>query len=125
MDAGALDVYTTAIQMKKNRPAVKITVLCRTADTMQLEQILFHETSALGIRRWLADRHTLERRPHEVATSWGPVQGKLAVFSNGGLRFSPEYESCRQVATAHGVPLTQVYQAAQAAFDPRTVVKPA
>jgi len=114
--AGGLDVYTTPIQMKKNRPAIQLTVLCRPADADQLEQILFRETSTLGVRRWLAGRHKLPRTPHSVGTAWGPVAGKVATLPDGERRFWPEYDDCRRVALQHQVPLQQVMQAACQAF---------
>jgi hypothetical protein len=115
-DAGALDVYLTPIQMKKNRPAVILGVLCRAADITALERIIFAETGSLGIRRWLARRHTLPRRPCDVETAWGRVAGKLATLADGTASFAPEYESCRQLAAATGRPLRDIYRAAQQAF---------
>jgi uncharacterized protein (TIGR00299 family) protein len=117
LDAGALDVYTTAIQMKKNRPGVKLSVLCRPQDVEQLESMVFAETSSIGIRRWHADRHVLPRQTCEVVTRWGSVQGKMVTLRDETVRFTPEYESCRSVASAQGVPLQQVYQEALAAFS--------
>jgi pyridinium-3,5-bisthiocarboxylic acid mononucleotide nickel chelatase len=116
-EVGALDVYTTAIQMKKNRPAVKLTVLCRPADIEKLERIIFKETATLGVRRWAACRHKLERRAHRVDTSYGPIEGKLAVLEDGAVSFSPEFESCRQVADARQIALREVYDAARRAFE--------
>ena len=120
-DAGALDVYTTAIQMKKNRPAVKLTVLCHPGDAAAMEDIMFSETATLGVRRWTASRHVLRRQPHTVATPWGPVEGKIGWLRDGLPRFSPEFESCRRVAAAHQTPLREVYEAAQKAFDAKAV----
>lgn len=119
MDAGALDVYTTAIQMKKNRPAVMVSVICRADDAARLEDILFRETTTLGIRRWPASRHTLPREACQVETPWGPVAGKLATGAGGRVRFSPEYEACRQIAADHRVPLADVYDAAREAYRGR------
>ncbi|MCA9201617.1 MAG: nickel pincer cofactor biosynthesis protein LarC [Planctomycetales bacterium] len=116
-DAGALDVYTTAIQMKKNRPGVKLTVLCQADRLAKLERIIFRETATLGIRRWLASRHKLERRPHTVETTWGAVEGKLALLGDDSVSFSPEFESCRRIAEQHQVPLKDVYEAARSAFS--------
>jgi uncharacterized protein (DUF111 family) len=116
-EAGALDVYTVPIQMKKNRPGVILSVICREPDVEALEEILLRETTTLGIRRWPVARRTLNRRPHSVPTAWGPVEGKLAWSAGVPVRFSPEYESCRVIAGEHGVPLTDVYQAAREAFD--------
>ena len=117
MDAGALDVYSTAIQMKKNRPGVTLTVLCDTASRHALEGILFRETTTIGIRRWLADRHKLRREVRTVATPWGDVAGKLVQLPDGRSRFWPEYEACRQLAAAHGVALLDVYRAACQVLD--------
>ena len=102
--------------MKKNRPGVKITVLCQAGDIAKLERILFRETATLGIRRWSASRHKLDRCPHDVETQWGRIEGKLATLSDGGTSFSPEYESCRKVAAASNVPLKQIYDEARNAW---------
>jgi len=115
--AGALDIYNTPIQMKKNRPGCLLTVLCRDADVTRLEEIIFAETGSLGIRRWHAARHVLDRQAVEVPTPWGNVAGKLAHLATGETRFAPEYESCRQVAAATGQPLRDIYRAAQQAHD--------
>ena len=123
-EAGALDVYTTPIQMKKNRPGVTITVLCRAEHAGALEAILFRETTTLGVRRWAARRHVLARQAHRVETRWGPVEGKLG-WGQGVARFAPEFESCRELAARHGVPLRDVYEAAQRAFAPADLKPPA
>ena len=92
-EAGALDVYTTAIQMKKNRPGVKLSVLCRPADAEAMEAILFGETTTLGVRRWPAGRRVLPRQPHQVETPWGPVEGKSAGWPSADSRASPPSSS--------------------------------
>ncbi|MHC4178595.1 MAG: nickel pincer cofactor biosynthesis protein LarC [Planctomycetota bacterium] len=115
-EAGALDVYTTAIQMKKNRPGVKLSVLCRAGDVEPIEAILFTETTTLGVRRWTVGRHVLSRQPHCVQTPWGPVEGKVGWLAGDLPRFAPEFESCRRIAAEHHVPLRAVYEAAQKAF---------
>ena len=117
MEAGALDVYTTAIQMKKNRPGVMVSVLCQQADLAKLESLLFRETTTLGVRRWPVSRHKLERRPHTVETSFGPVEGKLAMAPDSAPAFSPEFESCRRIALERNVPLKEVFEVARRAFD--------
>jgi uncharacterized protein (TIGR00299 family) protein len=117
-EAGALDVYTTAIQMKKNRPGVKLTVLCEADRVEAAQQILFAETTTLGVRRWPASRQVLARRAHVVETAWGPVEGKVGWLAGGPPRFAPEYEACRRIASQRGVPLREVYEAAQKAFAP-------
>lgn len=119
--AGALDVYFTPIQMKKNRPGVKVSVLCPAAILPEVQKILFAETTTLGVRRWQVDREVLQRKTMEVQTQWGPVQGIISALEGSPPRFSPEYESCRKVAHAQGVPLRDVYDSAVRAFDPATV----
>jgi uncharacterized protein (TIGR00299 family) protein len=116
LEAGALDVYSTGIQMKKNRPGVLLSVLCGIELVGKMEKILFRETGTLGVRRWQACRHKLERRPHTVETPLGPIEGKLAVLPDGETSFSPEFEACRRVAGEKNVPLRDVYEAAQRAF---------
>jgi len=118
-ESGALDVYTTPIQMKKNRPGVKLTVLCAAADIRRAEKIIFKETLTLGIRRWVASRHKLSRTADTVETQWGAVAGKVATLPDGSLSFSPEFEACRAIAEEHDVPLREIYDAARAAFSAR------
>jgi hypothetical protein len=115
--AGALDVWTTPIQMKKNRPGALLAALCRAADAAALETILFRETPTLGVRRRVLQRHILRREAREVATPWGPVQGKVRWLPDGQIRFTPEYESCRVMAEREGVALRDVETAAERAFD--------
>src|SRR5262245_47393383 len=115
-EAGALDVYTTSIQMKKNRPGVLLSVLAPADLVAKLEKIIFRETGTLGIRRWQACRHKLDRRPHTVESPLGPIEGKLAVLPDGGTSFSPEFDACRRVATEKNLPLKDVYEAAQRSF---------
>lgn len=116
-EAGALDVYTTAIAMKKNRPGVKLSVLCSAADINRLERILFRETATLGVRRWPVSRHKLERKKDTVDTQFGPIEGKVAIFSGGDRCFSPEFESCKAAAEQHERPLREIYDAAQKAWQ--------
>ncbi len=120
-EAGALDVYTTAIQMKKNRPGVTLTVLCQPEKIEKVEKILFRETTTLGVRRWPVSRHKMERKPHTVETEFGPIEGKLGWIAGEPPSFSPEFESCSRVANAKNVPLRAVYDAAHLAFGKEVV----
>jgi uncharacterized protein (TIGR00299 family) protein len=120
-EAGALDVYTTAIQMKKNRPGVMLSVLCSAADIERVEAVLFRETTTLGVRRWPVSRRKLDRRRHEVITAWGPIDGVLALMPGHPPSFSPEFETCRRVAAEKNLPLRVVIEAAQKAFDPGAI----
>lgn len=114
--AGALDVYTTAIQMKKNRPGVMLSVLAPTEILPAVEAILFRECGTFGIRRYAVTRHKLHRAPHAVPTPWGPIQGKLGWQAGQMPAFTPEYEDCARVARQHGVALREVYRQAQQAY---------
>ncbi|HEV3417523.1 MAG TPA: nickel pincer cofactor biosynthesis protein LarC [Pirellulales bacterium] len=120
-EAGALDVYTTAIQMKKNRPGVMLSLLCNAADIERIEAVLFRETTTLGVRRWPVSRRKLDRRRHEVTTPWGPIDGVLALMPGHPPGFSPEFETCRRVAEEKSLPLRAVIEAAQRAFDPGAI----
>jgi uncharacterized protein (TIGR00299 family) protein len=114
--AGALDVFSTPIFMKKNRPAVLLSVLVSEEKLPALEEILFRETTTFGIRRYLVSRHKLNRKPCTVSTPWGPIQGKLGWQQDRTPVFSPEYEDCARVARQHGVALREVYLLAQRAY---------
>jgi uncharacterized protein (TIGR00299 family) protein len=120
-EAGALDVYTTPIQMKKNRPGVIISVLCGGDRLEAIQSVLFRESSTLGVRCWPVQRQVLRRQTHAVSTPWGTVQGKIGWLADGTPRFSPEFESCRAVAAERGIPLQSVYEAARGAFDANQV----
>ena len=109
---GALDVYFMPIQMKKNRLATMLSVLCHPADTELLEAILFRETSTLGVRRQFLEMHSLERESEIVETLYGPIQVKVARLPDGTSKRAPEYEDCKKAAETHGVPLRTVYAAA-------------
>lgn len=111
-DAGALDVYTTAIQMKKHRPGVMLSVLCSAADANKMEAILFRETTTLGVRRSAVSRSKLQRQPHTVETQWGKIEGKLAWQEGQSASFSPEYDSASRVARENGVALRVVFEEA-------------
>jgi uncharacterized protein (TIGR00299 family) protein len=106
--AGALDVSLTSIQMKKNRPGVVVSVQCRPGDVDQLQSILFTELLTLGVRQSTVMRTALARLPHQQQTPWGAVHGKLILLPDGAKRFAPEYESCRQIAEANDVTVSDV-----------------
>lgn len=114
---GALDVTLTPIQMKKNRPAVQIWLLCRPEQASSLESILFTETSTLGVRRNVVERHALARSFTTIETPYGPVRIKLAYLPGGRVRPAPEYEDCKRLAQEKEIPLWIVYQAIQKALN--------
>ena len=115
--AGALDVSTTAIAMKKNRPGVLLAVQCRPSDADKLAEIVFLETTALGLRRSTIQRMTLPRRAITVNTPYGEIAGVVATLPSGGERFSPEYAACAKVAEEQGVALDAVQWAARRAYQ--------
>lgn len=121
MKAGALDTFLTPIQMKKNRPGVMVTVLCNENQIPPLEEILFRETTTLGIRRYAVSRHKLKRQATEVETAFGKVRGKLGWSEDRPPVFSPEHDDCARIASERNVPLREVYDAAQAAYLARPV----
>ena len=107
--AGALDVYLTSIQMKKNRPAVKISVLASPAKREAVSHILLTETSTFGIRFTEMDRIILDRQSIEVQTSYGKVTVKVGSLDGQVIHFSPEYENCKQIARKKKIPVKTVY----------------
>jgi uncharacterized protein (TIGR00299 family) protein len=118
--AGALDVFSTAIQMKKNRPGVLLSVLAPEALLPALEAILFRETETFGVRRYPVRRHKLRREAVTVQTPWGPIRGKRG-WRDGGLQvFTPEYEDCAGVARRQGVPLREVFARVREAYARET-----
>ncbi|MCA9083712.1 MAG: nickel pincer cofactor biosynthesis protein LarC [Planctomycetaceae bacterium] len=116
MDASALDVFTTAVQMKKDRPGVMISVLCRPEHTPRMEEILFRETRTLGIRRTVIQRSVQSRDKVDVTTPWGTVSGKRSWRTGHSASFAPEFSDCARVADQANVPLRDVYLAAESAF---------
>ena len=115
LNAGALDVVHTAIQMKKNRPGVQLSVLCAEVDADQFCEMILRETSAFGVRRTLTERRKLQRETKTVTTPHGEVTVKLGKLNGEIVQVAPEYESCRAIAAKADVPLKAVYDAAVAA----------
>jgi uncharacterized protein (TIGR00299 family) protein len=113
---GALDCYFTSVQMKKNRPGVLLSILCRVAERPVLNDLLFSETTTLGIRAYEVERRALERRIVTVETPYGPIDVKVAQLNGHVIKEMPEYEQCRQAARQANVPLRLIEEAARAAF---------
>jgi uncharacterized protein (TIGR00299 family) protein len=109
---GALDVFTTAVQMKKSRPGTVLTVLARPLDSSKLRDLLFRESSTLGVRSRHEKRYVLARHHETVQTPWGDVRIKIGSVAGGDSQFAPEYEDCRSIAVEHHVPLKTVMQEA-------------
>lgn len=107
--AGAKDVYYTPIYMKKNRPAYELSVLCAEADTEKMEQVIFEETTTIGIRKTSMERKILPRVIRTVETPLGEAKVKVCVL-NGSERFFPEYESIAELCRRHHKNYREVYQ---------------
>jgi hypothetical protein len=106
--AGALDCWFTAIQMKKNRPATQLSVLCRKSDRDAVTGIIYRETTTLGVRVIAVGRECLERTFATVATRFGEIEVKVAKYKGETVSAKPEYETLRRFASAHSVPLKDV-----------------
>jgi pyridinium-3,5-bisthiocarboxylic acid mononucleotide nickel chelatase len=111
LEAGALDVFHTPVQMKKNRPGVLLTVLCETTRTDRFAELILRETTAFGVRSHTVQRRKLRRESDTVSTPFGTVTVKHGRLDGQTLQYTPEYESCRQIAEQAGVPLKTVYEA--------------
>jgi pyridinium-3,5-bisthiocarboxylic acid mononucleotide nickel chelatase len=115
--AGALDVYTTPVQMKKNRPGTLLTVLCKPQDTNTLISLIFAETTTFGARNYTAQRRTLPRESVNVHTQFGDVRIKLSRVNGRILHVAPEFEDCRKLAVEKNVPLQRVISDALRAYE--------
>jgi uncharacterized protein (TIGR00299 family) protein len=116
-ECGALDCFYTQAQMKKNRPGVLVSVLCRPSEREALLELLFDETPTLGVRSYAVSRRALEREAVTVETEFGTIAVKVGRHKGRVVSATPEYEQCREAARARGVPLRVVQDAARAAFN--------
>ena len=116
LDGGALDVFASPVQMKKSRPGTLLTVLAKPEDASKLIQIVFTETTTLGVRRREEQRQVLARKCITVATRWGQVRLKIASMNGTVTNYAPEYEDCRRIAAEHHVPLKSVMNEAMEAY---------
>jgi uncharacterized protein (TIGR00299 family) protein len=115
--AGAWDVYRASVQMKKGRGGVQMTVLCRPDLMPVIQEIIFRETTSIGLRWRLENKLALAREFAQIETRWGKVRIKIARLPNGDqVNAQPEYEDCRRLAAEHSVPLKQVTEAAMLAY---------
>ncbi|MFP4136082.1 MAG: nickel pincer cofactor biosynthesis protein LarC [Candidatus Acetothermia bacterium] len=114
MEAGALDVFKTPIQMKKNRPGVKLTVIGKPGGEDRLSEIILQETSTLGVRFHEVKRRKLKRKTHTVQTEYGEVLVKVGYLQGEPINYSPEFESCRNLAEETGLTAWEVYRRALA-----------
>ena len=112
MQAGAKDVHYTPVYMKKNRPAYQVNVICKKEDAEKLEKLIFQGTTTIGIRRARMERTVLPRRRDVVHTAYGDVAVKRCLLDSGE-RCYVEYDSATKLAQEQGVPLQDIYLAAQ------------
>ena len=117
LSAGALDVYTTPVQMKKNRPGTLLTVLCKPQDVSAMISLVFAETTTFGVRSYRAQRRVLPREHVSVSTAFGDVRIKLSRVNGRILHIAPEYEDCRRLAEQNNVPLQRVIQEALRSYE--------
>lgn len=110
LDEGALDVAFSPLQMKKNRPAVKLTVIAPPPLLVHLSRIILLESTATGIRHYPAERLKLERTAETRQTTLGALQVKVLREAGAVVRVSPEFEECRRLARETGLPLAEVYR---------------
>lgn len=115
-ELGALDCYFTSVHMKKNRPGVLLSILCRDLQKATLTEMLFAETTTLGLRAYEVERRALDRQIVRVETQYGPIDVKVAQLNGHVIKEMPEYEQCREAALKAGVPLREIEDAARAAF---------
>jgi uncharacterized protein (TIGR00299 family) protein len=108
--AGALDVFHTPIQMKKNRPGVLLTVLCAETDADKFSEMILRETSAFGVRRTLAERRKLRREFTKIKTPFGEVTLKIGRLNGKVVQAAPEFESCKKLAVRAKIPLKRIYE---------------
>ena len=113
LSSGAWDVYRVAVQMKKGRTGVQLTVLCRPDLLPALRDLILRETTTIGLHWRIENKIALAREFVKIETPWGPVQMKIARWASGDVaNVSPEYEDCRAIATTHALPLKHVMQEA-------------
>jgi len=123
--AGALDVTLTDVQMKKNRPGTLLSALCAPERADSLSNIIFRETTTLGIRRVSLQRQALPRHSGQVEIPHGVVRTKTVMLPDGSVRVSPEYDDCRQIAEQTGEPLREIMDQAKRALGDRQILEDA
>jgi pyridinium-3,5-bisthiocarboxylic acid mononucleotide nickel chelatase len=126
LDAGALDVYFTDIQMKKNRPGVKLTVLCSVEKQQEITKLLLTHTSTFGIRYKVMERDILDREFVEIPLKYGTVRCKIGKLDGSIIKIIPEYEDCKKIAKEQSLPISQVFNEAlgKAANYDKVIDKP-
>ncbi|MCH4380846.1 nickel pincer cofactor biosynthesis protein LarC [Staphylococcus haemolyticus] len=117
LNHGALDVYYTPITMKKNRPAIQLTVLCKVNDKETMENLVLTHTSSLGVRSYTVNRHILTRAFRDVDTPYGQIKVKFALKNGHILKMKPEFEDIKSISGHKNIPLQQVYNTVMSTID--------
>ncbi len=117
LEKGALDVFTTAVQMKKQRPGTLLTVLSNEKDREQILDLIFKESTTFGVREYLTRRTVLERRHITIETEYGSIHVKVGTWQGEDVTRAPEHADCLAAANKHAVPVRVVYEAAIRATD--------
>lgn len=117
LSKGALDVYFTSIQMKKNRPGTKLSVLCKKEDEEMLTDIILKHTSTFGVRAYEVNRTMLDREFVKVDTKYGKVTVKTGILNGEVIKISPEYEECKSLSKALNINVMEIYNEAIRKFD--------
>jgi uncharacterized protein (DUF111 family) len=108
-NTGADDVFFQPIVMKKTRPATKISILCKSSLSLQIKNILFTETSTLGVREYNVQKTILQRNWKTIDTQWGKVKIKQGILNDKVIKSKPEYEDCLKISLENNIPLNVVY----------------
>lgn len=109
LEEGALDIYTESIYMKKNRPAIKVCILCKESDLDKFIEILLTETSTFGVRYNIYNREELKRKFEIMDTKYGKVKVKLGYHNNKLVKATPEYDECKIIAKNYNISLNEVF----------------
>lgn len=110
LENGANDVYYTPIYMKKNRPGTMLQLLCAKEKIDRMKEIIFRETTTLGIRYYPLTVHRLERTFIQIPTEWGTVTVKQGIHNGETVQCAPEFEDCKRIAQTNGIPVKSVYE---------------
>ncbi|MDR2441297.1 MAG: nickel pincer cofactor biosynthesis protein LarC [Planctomycetaceae bacterium] len=105
-----LDVWTTSIQMKKQRPGVTLSILCRRDQIETIESILFTETTTIGVRRFPVERTILHREPCRIETAWGKLDAKKIILPNGNEKITPEFEAVKRLAAENNISVREIFE---------------
>lgn len=108
-EKGALDVYKTPIMMKKGRPAIKLSVLVKEQDVDMIEEIIFKETTSIGIRKYKVKKIMLSRKFSKLSIKYGYITIKNSFYKGKKIKAKPEYEECRKLAKENNVAIKEVY----------------